>query len=251
METNILEKLAPLKRRAWKPVVEEGTGSMSVSKFAGQPLLVGDESHPVCPNCERPLQLFLQLNLDDLPAEIKDEYGEGIVQLFYCTSEEPLCEVDCQAFFPFAASVLARLIKPENINLNGFDRPLELATPSNDSQMSAESIFPPKRIVGWEALDDYPNSEEAGTLGIEFSDDEIDEYYETDHPLVGDKLAGYSMWVQGIEYPNCPVCGELMRLLFQIDSEDNLPYMFGDVGCAHLTQCATHKEQLAFAWACS
>jgi hypothetical protein len=38
--------------------------------------------------------------------------------------------------------------------------------------------------------------------------------------------------------------------VFQIDSEDNLPYMFGDVGCAHITQCPEHKEVVAFGWAC-
>ena len=232
-------------------MIENGDGAIFSSKFSGQPLLVANETHPICPNCERPRQLFLQLNLDDLPTEIKNEYGEGIVQLFYCTNEESLCEVDCQAFFPFAASVLARLIKPENIKLIDSDRASGAVAPSDPSQTSAENFFPAKRIVGWESFADYPNPEEAETLGIECDDDETDDFYQTDYPLSGDKLAGYPMWVQGIEYPNCPVCSELVRLLFQIDSEDNLPYMFGDVGCAHLTQCATHKEQLAFAWACS
>lgn len=59
------------------------------------------------------------------------------------------------------------------------------------------------------------------------------------------------LWVQGIEYPNCPVCNQKMRLVFQLDSEDNLPFMFGDVGCGHITQCKTHKTQVAFGWACS
>jgi hypothetical protein len=42
-----------------------------------------------------------------------------------------------------------------------------------------------------------------------------------------------------------------MHLLFQIDSEDNLPYMFGDAGCGHITQCPKHPHRLAFGWACS
>ena len=81
-------------------------------------------------------------------------------------------------------------------------------------------------------------------------DDEWDSFYEEEFPQVGDKLAGYPAWAQGIEYPDCPICRETMRLLFQIDSEDNLLYMFGDVGCGHITQCKMHKEQLAFGWAC-
>jgi hypothetical protein len=42
-----------------------------------------------------------------------------------------------------------------------------------------------------------------------------------------------------------------MQFVFQIASEDNIPYMFGDVGTGHITQCPEHKNQLAFGWACS
>lgn len=42
-----------------------------------------------------------------------------------------------------------------------------------------------------------------------------------------------------------------MQLVFQLDSEKGLPFMFGDVGIGHVTQCAEHKDVLAFAWACS
>ena len=54
-------------------------------------------------------------------------------------------------------------------------------------------------------------------------------------PHSGEKLGGWPMWVQSVEYPSCPECGAEMTLLFQIDSERNLPYMFGDVGCGHIT----------------
>lgn len=53
-----------------------------------------------------------------------------------------------------------------------------------------------------------------------------------------------------MEYPNCLICGERMRLVFQVDSNDNLPFMFGDLGCGHITQCKYHKNQVAFGWAC-
>jgi uncharacterized protein YwqG len=56
--------------------------------------------------------------------------------------------------------------------------------------------------------------------------------------------------VQGVEYPHCPECGEAMQLVFQLDSEDNIDYMFGDSGCAHVTQCKNHPHQLALGWAC-
>ena len=69
--------------------------------------------------------------------------------------------------------------------------------------------------------------------------------------IEGDKLAGYPNWIQGVEYPNCPECQRRMQFVFQIDSQDNLPVMFGDVGCGHITQCPEHKQILTFSWACS
>jgi hypothetical protein len=56
--------------------------------------------------------------------------------------------------------------------------------------------------------------------------------------------------VQRVEYPNWPTCDARMGLVLQIDSEDNVPHMFGDVGCGHITQCPNHPEVLAFGWAC-
>jgi uncharacterized protein YwqG len=55
------------RRPAWKPVVAWRQGGVTASKFAGTPWLAPDEHWPVCPRCERPLQLLLQLNLDELP----------------------------------------------------------------------------------------------------------------------------------------------------------------------------------------
>jgi uncharacterized protein YwqG len=68
--------------------------------------------------------------------------------------------------------------------------------------------------------------------------------------LHGDKLFGYPFWVQSVEYPQDSNTGETMQLLFQIDSDDNLPYMFGDMGIGHLTQSPSNAEVLGFGWAC-
>jgi hypothetical protein len=39
-----------------------------------------------------------------------------------------------------------------------------------------------------------------------------------------------------------------MQLVFQ-HTGDKLPFMFGDSGIGHITQCPEHKEFLAFGWA--
>ncbi|MBK6580713.1 MAG: DUF1963 domain-containing protein [Sandaracinaceae bacterium] len=56
--------------------------------------------------------------------------------------------------------------------------------------------------------------------------------------------------MQGPEYPSCKLCSAKMRVLFQVDSEYNLDWMWGDTGCAHLSVCLEHPDQLAFGWAC-
>ena len=215
-----------------------GDGPPDASKFSGVPWLNDDEEWPKCANCNQHLQLFLQLNLDELPQPLMGEFGEGLIQLFYCTNDDPLCEVDCEAFFPFARSVIVRLIQKKG-------PPPVVAVPV------IKNVFPPKVITGWNEDEDYPNSEEGGLLGIELDESEWEQFSEDDFPMSGDKLAGWPLWIQSVEYPNCPDCGEVMRLVFQLDSSDNLPFDFGDAGCGHITQCKTHKERLAFGWACS
>lgn len=230
--------IARFKRKTWVPVVVDGDGDLQASKFAGTPWLRQGEEWPRCPNCHQPIQLFLQLNLAQLPEAVHNEFGSGLLQLFYCKSEEPMCDVDCQAFFPFAKSVFVRLCVPAG---EAQRRPAaEVREP-----------FAPKLIIDWREEDDYPDYTESKELGIELDEAEWQAMWEGGFPRPGDKLGGWPHWVQDVEYPKCPVCAERMRLVFQIDSDDNLPYLFGDVGCAHITQCPTHKEQLAFGWACT
>jgi Domain of unknown function (DUF1963) len=132
--------------------------------------------------------------------------------------------------------------------------------------------WPAKRIVGWDRFDDLPTPCEHDQLGLTYTYD-FDartlrfECPELDFDLTnrmsecpveeiamsesGDKLGGWPAWVQDVEYPQCPQCGRQMIHVFQLDSEDNIPFMFGDCGCAHVTQCPEHKDVVAFGWACS
>lgn len=231
------QKKEKLVRRAWKPVTANGEGPLEASRFAGRPWLEQDESWPVCRHCGRPMQLFLQLDLDKVPDAIRGEFGYGLLQLFYCTNSDSECESECEAWDPFAKSVLTRAIYPLSPRA-------EITIPAGLDDL------PAKQIVGWIELDDYPLDEVDESSGG-WSEQEWDQIADAGYPLAGDKLAGWPLWVQGVEYPRCPVCGTTMRLVFQIDSEDNLAYMFGDSGCGHISQCPEHKEQIAFGWACS
>jgi len=72
-----LAKVAHLARPSWTPVVEEGDGAPIQSKFSGSPWLAEGETWPTCPNCSRPMQLFLQLNLETIPAELSSQLGKA------------------------------------------------------------------------------------------------------------------------------------------------------------------------------
>lgn len=256
----IISKLEPWRvrhrRPAWKPVVEAGDGAATASKFCGTPWTGPDAPWPNCGHCRRPLQPFLQLDLGDLPAELGQPFGTGLLQLFYCTRE------DCQGFGgwePFADDLSrVRVVQPSG-------RGVEAAVPEQDP------AFPAKRIVGWTRFTDLPGPQEHDEIGLKYTYDfkagtlrlECPELgFDHTSPMnacpaeevataaLGDKLGGWPAWVQGVEYPSCPRCRRRMALVFQVDSEDNVPFMFGDVGCGHVTQCPEHKEVVAFGWAC-
>jgi uncharacterized protein YwqG len=249
--------LARQRRPAWKPMVEQSDGPATVSKFCGTPWIGPDAPWPDCGLCKKPLSLFLQLDLGDLPVELGQRFGKGLLQLFYCIRD------DCQGsggWEPFADDLSrVRIVHPNGASLRVY-------TAHQDFQ------FPAQQIIGWIRFTDLPMPCEHDQLGLKYKYDfdagtlrlqcpELD--FDLTNPMndcpaediaisaQGDKLAGWPGWIQGVEYPDCPRCGRRMVVVFQMDSEDNVPFMFGDVGCGHITQCPEHKEIVAFGWACS
>lgn len=230
-----LQMLEKYKRTAFIPITEKVERNHSCdSKIGGLPYLRHEQDWPVCPNCKKNMQLFLQLNLKELPKK----KANGIAQLFYCTTQTPLCEVDMDAFFPFSKSVVARVVNGQSESA--------VVSPKIDN------LFEEKRITSWQIKNDYPHYEEFEQLGIEidYSIYDLMEERKQGVPLAGDKLFGWPYWVQAAEYPYDRKSGEQMQLLFQLDSEVNLPHMFGDAGIGHLTQSPSDSSELGFGWAC-
>lgn len=226
----VKEKLASYRRTAWIPVVEDGDGPVDASKFSGKPWLSKDMEWPVCPQCNKPMRFFVQLDLADLPKDLKEDFGTGLLQMFYCTN--------CYEMGPFAESAITRIIQPD-----GEGKDVEIP--------EIEDLFPPKLITGWESRDDYPDVEEynLGEIDVDLDDDEWDILIDLHYS--GDKLWGWPLWVQSAAYPHCTVCDRRMRVVFQIDgSGDNLPYTFGDGGRGWITQCPEHKRQLTYHFDC-
>jgi hypothetical protein len=109
--------------------------------------------------------------------------------------------------------------------------------------------IPAKAITGWEETDDFPHPYECEDHGVDLADGEMDAL-DNLYPRQGDKLAGWPAWVQHVNYPRCRKCHQWMSFVFQIDSDCNLRYMFGDNGCGHITQCPEHRDELTFVWDC-
>jgi uncharacterized protein YwqG len=235
-DTSLGQKLARLRRTTWIPKTKSGDCSPAGSKFSGLAFIPEGEQWPECGNCERPMQLFVQLNANDVPEEAGHLLSNGLLQLFYCTSSEPQCDVECAAFFAFSKAHLARVID---------DGPAGAYTESPVSDP-----FPARSIVGWTSVIDAPNWEESERMGIAFEDEEADKLADTNLPADGEKLGGWPAWIQGVEYPNCPQCDQPMEFLFQIDSEKNIPFLLGDAGIGHVTRCKSHPDVLTFGWAC-
>lgn len=259
-------KLSHRKRKAWEPIVQEGDGAIAASKFAGKPWLNEGEEYPICPNCSKPMQLFLQLNLDELPNNLKSRFGSGILQFFYCTNVSEVeqetglygktaeecetiinnlpeniqqrwwrfvdwegeigkirlkritdCGSECEGWDAFSRCQFIRIVQPTDVSAT-FDLP------------DIEGLFDAKLIVGWLEVDNYPTLDELDTLGVILEQDEVDILiYQLDQG--GGKLAGWADWVQYPQYPNCPTCNQpLNQFVFQLASEGNIPYVWGDWG---------------------
>ena len=245
-------------RPAWRPVTELGEGPVAGSRFGGRPALREGKVWPTCAECGNPQTLFLQLDLDTLPPEAGD-FGGGLLQFFYCANETGDEDgAGHERWMPFSSGHLFRRI-PAGVALS---RP----------QLPDDGVYlTPRRLVAWDqtwfAVDegDAPEFVDAEGLGLSLRDGRIvwveqrimfDAHY-GDHfgewvfgkTARGDKLGGWPHWPQtNANWIGCPRCGERMRLLMQIDSEDNVDFMFGDGGCGHVMQCPKHFDQFGFEW---
>ncbi|WP_300523539.1 DUF1963 domain-containing protein [Alcanivorax sp.] len=229
-------KLAPLSRTAWRPRIGPAVPGAR-SKFGGLPLLRPDESWPCCGHCHQPMQLFVQLDSGDLPADAGQPFGDGVLQVFYCTNMEEECEVFCQAHLPFSEASLSRVIPRDQTQ--GFD-----ALP-----VTIPDAFPEQSLTGWSRHNDFPDQQETVAINDDLPDGTLALLHaHRPAPRAGDKLLGWPHWVQNVDYPTCPCCQKNMNFVMQLDSTDTLPFWFGDYGCAYVFQCENHPEVMTMTW---
>jgi uncharacterized protein YwqG len=222
-----LEKLVlPIIRPATKVVVKESSeppkNTQLFSHFGGQPYFEEGEEWIKSKNGKYMQFIFQIFNTNDieLPKNIK------LVQFFY-DWEEFAWDTDNDGWY---VKIYKELNTDKVITI---EKPDEL-----DSTKYCEVEFQAvKSLPDWEGLELYePN---ASDLSCVLNEEEPWESYEqTVEKLIGEQdyqsqLGGYPKWVQGESTPKNQN-GENIKLLFQIDSEENAELMWGDVGLIYV-----------------
>jgi hypothetical protein len=221
-----MPKLAATVRDAW--IVKARAGDKpSTVKAGGSALLDPAEAWPECALCRRPMPLLVQVSARALGApDDASESPGSIVQLFYCTSEEPLCEVDAESWQRNDDAMLLRRLPAAGL---AWRAPPALARPVKPKHLSK---LEPKR--------DQPHARDLeARCGI---------YGKAGRNLQGDKLGGWPRWEQVPDWPRCARCDRTMSQLVQLESDGFVGHRFGDCGRAHLFACDEHPDSLDWRW---
>ncbi|AXT54652.1 DUF1963 domain-containing protein [Aquimarina sp. AD1] len=225
--TSDLENLVkPLIRQATKleisPASRPPENSQMNSHFGGNPYFEKGEKWPVTKKGKSLDFIFQVFNKPEsqLPDNIE------LIQFYYDWDE-----------FPWDTSDDGWLVKvykkidPKNTEF--IVKPIDLEKPKY-----CEIIFEPSNsLPDWEGISEYDYN--AQKLSCILNEDQPwDNYGKIVEKLVGEQnyqsqLGGYPKWIQGESTPK-DKNGNNMKLLFQIDSEENANLMWGDSGLIYV-----------------
>jgi len=224
--SDLEDLVKPLIRQTTKleiqPASRPPENSQLESHFGGHPYFEKGEQWPKGKN-EKYLDFIFQVfNSPEL------ELPEGIelVQFFYDWEEFPWDTGNdgwlVKIYSKVNKEIIEFVAKP-----NGIDK----------SKFCKLEFKPTKTLPDWEGIDLFRN--DASKLSCVLNEDEPwDGYDQIIAKLIGEQdyqsqLGGYPKWVQGESTPKDNE-GNPMKLLFQIDSEDNAGLMWGDVGLIYV-----------------
>lgn len=182
-----------------------------------------EETWPKCGDCTNPLTFMLQCNLDALPDGMAN-HESGILRFFYCLHDHCAGMGGWDAFDP----------QHHLSTLQGYG--------NSRTAPKGTFVIPPQYVSDLKEIQDVPHWPDRQNLKLPETDDRV---YAAD----GHKYAGWPHWIQGAERPACPECQTVMEPFIQLDNAWNKDFNFGG-GVGHISQCASHPDQLAFGWAC-
>lgn len=204
------------------PARKPPENSQYISHFGGDPYFEKGEFWPKNNKNQNLSFVFQIFNSKDfeLPKNI------GLIQFYYDYEE-----------FPWDTSSDGWLVKIykkiDNENSIFIPKPEELEE-SKFCQIKFKNV---KSLPDWDGIDTYLS--DFGNLDIfKNHEDPWDLYEQIVSNLIGEQdyqsqLGGYPKWVQGESTPE-DKNGGLMKLLFQIDSEEEAGLMWGDVGVIYV-----------------
>lgn len=192
------------------------------SHFGGQPYFEIGEQWPETKKKDSLNFIFQVFNAEEI--QLPDSIA--LVQFYYNWDAFPWDTNDDGWLVK-----IYKKIEPEKMIL--IEKPADLER----SKYCEIQFKPYNTLPNWEGIDGIePN---ASKLSRVLNDDEPWEMYEkVVQKLVGEstyqsQLAGYPSWIQGNTNPE-DRNGNDMKLLFQIDSEENADIMWGDSGCIYV-----------------
>jgi uncharacterized protein YwqG len=234
------------------------TLAITQSKFGGTPYAERGDAWPICGGCGKGLAFIMQAHLDECEKAAATEGDEpkpdddrrsGLVVFFYCQQ--------CSSWGDIPADlkdawVVRRYDTPSE------SKAVELAdlSPADlRTKPCAVMISPAVSLPDWESLDTV--DPELSNLSASLDHDEPWEPYSSactevlgEEPSCRTQIGGYPSFIQGANFPDCSECGQAMRLLMQIDSEDDAGLMWGDAGSVYLFECPKHPKNVQMRLQC-
>ena len=232
----ILESMGPESTSTtWVPMVDvsvQPTNSSvyTGSYFGGNKALVREGSQwPICLGCREPMLVIGQVDRSSL---LHPYQGTGLVQVFACV----------------------RCVTPRPTS-NVWANVVDLADTSVEYQVK-EYVNPQaptpklKRIVKWLPRKDFIHPEELETISGKHLG--IDEWRALGKAQVrGDKVGGFAPWLPSQFKETirpklrCRTCDKSLRMLFQVDSNDNVGFQWGpEDGYLAVFECQFHPQQV-------
>jgi len=237
-----LERLVnPLILDATKIVVHPASRppdkSQMKSHFGGDPFFEQGETWPTVDG--KPLSFICQFY--DLEGQFFPD-GVKLVQFFF-DQEELAFETDDQGW-------LVKVYSDTSKDKSEF---LEKPAGLEKSKYCEVSFEPTKSLPRWEEIDRH--GDQASKLSCVLNEGEPWGAYDSvvtklagEHEE-GSQIGGYPMWIQGDETPNTSD-GKVMKLFFQIDSEEKAGLMWGDVGLIYIFFDPDNARELGFVFQC-
>ncbi|MEC3839735.1 YwqG family protein [Bacillus amyloliquefaciens] len=200
------------------------------SKIAGDPYYPKHEPYPE-DESGRPMKLLAQINFADMPG-LPDFPDIGILQFYISVSDDVygLNFDDGCAQTGFCVKYFEHVTEQETELMDDFS--FVQAEDEYNFPIQSEALITPELSAEWVLPSDFQFRQYAGMDAFDYfeqCDDEVYDEYTAN--AFGHKIGGYASFTQ--EDPRSYSHQDHTILLLQIDSDDDIDSMWGDVGIAN------------------